>query len=414
MKICIVSDLYYPYPGGVSEHVYHTSHELMKMGHEVKILTTSYKTYLWRDYETYEIDSRDKQVSPEDVIRLGIAIPYPTNRSVGVIPIGFRLNEKVKKVLNSSGSFDIIHMHGPSPSLPLIALRCSSAINILTFHAHAPDLKLYKYFTYIIQPYIRKIDAAIAVSRVALTTMQRYLSYRQAGIQIPYTIIPNGVDTKRFSPEVDGLEKFRQVSSEAGHNILFIGRFEPRKGLKYLIQAFQIVRQEFHDSKLIVVGKGWLSKIKNQNAKIKNIYFEGFISPEILPRYYTSCDVFCSPAIGMESFGIVLLEAMASGKPVVATNIPGYREVITNGLNGILVEPKNPKSIADAIIGIFKNNELRTRLAKEGREAALRYSWDKVTRKIEQFYYEIAEKKRGGTSNCHCRDRPCRDEAISR
>jgi phosphatidylinositol alpha-mannosyltransferase len=161
--------------------------------------------------------------------------------------------------------------------------------------------------------------------------------------------------------------------------------------LKYLLEAFPIVRKKIPTARLIVVGKGWFGRIKDLTAR--GIYFEGHISPYDIPKYYASCDLFCSPATGRESFGIILLEAMSSGKPVVASNIPGYKEVIKDGEDGLLVEPENPSLLAQAIIKVLTNKELSQKLSASGRKKALKYSWSIVTKRIEEFYLKRLRNK---------------------
>ncbi len=379
MKVCIISDLYYPYPGGISEHVHHTALELKRLGHEVKILTTNYS-------KKFDFCDSSTVLQNTTVVRVGKAIPCSINKSIGVIPIGFNLSGKIQGFLNTrtngniTSNFDVIHLHTPNAYLPLFTIKHSKSLNIATYHSNAPKLKWHTYAARITRSYIDKVDGAIAVSDTALDAIERFIDF-------PHTIIPNGIDTERFSPEVEPFSKFKN----GGPNILFVGRFEQRKGLKYLLQAFREVRKKMPTARLIIVGSKNRSQQKTTNQK--GIYFEGRVSPENVPRYYASCDIYCSPAIGGESFGIVLLEAMSSGKPVIASNIFGYREVITDGEDGILVEPKNPDALAQKLIEILANKELTTRLGKNGRKTALKYSWEKVTKRIESFYYEIAEKK---------------------
>jgi phosphatidylinositol alpha-mannosyltransferase len=131
-----------------------------------------------------------------------------------------------------------------------------------------------------------------------------------------------------------------------------------------------------------------------QQGKIKeNVFFEGYVATEDVPKYYASCDVFCSPAVGGESFGIVLLEAMATGKAVVASSIDGYNRVIEDGEDGVLVEPENPRSLAESLIEVLTNEELSRKLSIRGREKAMMHSWPRVTKRIEAFYYETMERK---------------------
>jgi phosphatidylinositol alpha-mannosyltransferase len=399
MRVCVVSDLYYPYPGGISEHVHHTAYELSRRGHEVTILTTN--------YPNLNIGAEAGNEEKVRIVRVGRAMPRPTNKSMGIMPIGFGLSRKVKQVMNRG--FDIVHVHGMSPFLPLMAAKYSTGVNILTFHGSMPGTNMYKYVAFLLQAYIRKAHAIIAVSNEALETLKRFVRDNHtitpvdndlAGfvsgryVNVRYKIIPNGIDASRFSPRAKAFSRF----SSGGPNILFVGRFEPRKGLNYLLEAFPEVQKQLPEARLIIVGKGWRDRTGNpatgSTTGAKNVFFEGFVTRELLPRYYASCDVYCSPATGRESFGIVLLEGMASGKPVIASDIPGYRDVVTHGSDGLLVKPEDPKALAQTLIKVLTNKELSTQLSKHGPETATRYSWDRVTRDIEEFYHEMLSTKR--------------------
>ena len=381
MKICIVSDLYYPYPGGVSEHVHHSACELVKLGHNVSILTTNYD---WLDSsftENYDGESIN-------IIRIGKAQRFYINKSVGIIPMALDLEKQVRSVIQDN-NFDVLHIHSPNSFIGMLAIKHSRAINIATFHSASPKLNWHKYAIIPVYPFIRKLDGVIAVSTVALKTMKQSLPPKIVASIPPTVIIPNGVDTTKFSATVKPMSEFNK---DKFFNILFVGRFEPRKGLDYLISAFQIVRKEIKSARLIVVGKGWLndSIIKNN---MEGITFVGFVEPALLPRYYASCNIFCSPATDRESFGIVLLEGMAAGACVIASNIDGYSQVVKDGEDGLLFEPKNPVAIADTIIKLYKEPELYNRLVAKGQQTALKYSWDKVTKEIEKFYYYVKENK---------------------
>jgi phosphatidylinositol alpha-mannosyltransferase len=399
MRVCIVSDLYYPYPGGVSEHVHHTAYELSRRRHEVTILTTR--------YPNLDIGVETGDLQKVRVVRVGRAMPRPTNKSMGIMPVGFELSRKVKQVMDEG--FDIVHMHGMSPFLPLMAGKYSRAVNILTFHGSMPGTNVYKYVAALLQAYIKKADAIIPVSHEALETLKRFVKdnhivtpvddelagfVRGKYVNVRYKIIPNGIDSVRFSPETSPFPRF----NGGGPNILFVGRFEPRKGLKYLLEAFREVQEQLPEARLIVVGKGWRDKTEDSTAhdamRARNVFFEGFVTRELLPRYYASCHVYCSPATGRESFGIVLLEGMASGKPVIASDIPGYRDVVTHGLDGLLVKPEDSEALAQTLIEVLTNKELSAQLSKHGPETAARYSWDEVTRDIEEFYHEMLRRNK--------------------
>jgi len=373
----MASDIYFPKIGGISEHIYNLTILLRKRGHEVKILTGGYNKRKYPDY-------RD----PEWVKRIGRMIPLIANKSISSITISTRISKKIKEFLEEE-KFDIIHTHGPiAPMIPMIVLKHSNSINFATFHSAHGDSKGYRIFGKYLKKYFEKIHGLIAVSPAAKEPMEKFFPGN-------YRIIPNGVDTNMFSPHVLPFERFM----DGKINILFVGRMEPRKGFNYLLKAFEILNEEFKNLRLIAVGKGPLLKIYKSQVKKElkdKVVFEGEVKREDLPRYYASADIFCSPAIGYESFGIVLLEAFSTGKPVVASRIPGYSYVLDEGKDSLLFEPKNYVELAEKLKILIKNKELRKEMGERGREKVLKnYSWDKIALDLENYYIEKFKEVRG-------------------
>jgi phosphatidylinositol alpha-mannosyltransferase len=370
MRICIASDSYYPHPGGVTEHIHHTAIELRRLGHDVKILTG---------------DFGDNQgFDGPDVLRVGRSVLVPANKSFASITVGFSLIRDVKKILRT-GDFDIVHTHGPlGPSIPILSLICSESVNIGTFHAATPHIRSYQFLSPAMMPIFKKIHGPIAVSEAARDTIGKYFPGK-------YRIIPNGVDIERFSPEQKPIPEY----DDGRPNILFVGRFDPRKGLKYLLMAMPKIAEAIPEVRLLVVGKGFLKNYYQRflDPKVANLVeFLGYVEPEHLPRYYTTAHVFCSPATGAESFGIILLEAMASGTPLIASNIDGYNGVVDHMEDGFLVPPMDPDSLAQGIIELLRDGALRSRFRDKGLEKAGRFSWKSVTRTLEQYYLEVMER----------------------
>ena len=284
-------------------------------------------------------------------------------------------------------NFDLVHIHGTiAPLLPYLALKYSHAKNVITFHsAHEGSLG-YVLWEPVLEQYFRKIDGMIAVSDVARDSVSKYFPG-------DYRIIPNGIDTQRFNPDVQPMQHLAQYSPK----ILFVGRFEPRKGVRYLLQAFPAVIKRYPSAKLIVVGRGFLERYYRRYVEehIKeHVIFCGHVSPDDLPRYYASCDIYCSPATGAESFGIVLLEAMATGKPIVASDIPGYKKVMVDGHEGLFFGTRSPQSLAEKINMLLGDRERMRAMGQRGREKALTYDWPKVTKHVVQFYEELLQSRR--------------------
>jgi phosphatidylinositol alpha-mannosyltransferase len=200
-----------------------------------------------------------------------------------------------------------------------------------------------------------------------------------------YDVVPNGINVERFG---EHMEPF-PWATPGTPRILFVGRYnEARKGFKYLLRAMPLIQQQFPNARLLVVGPGdrerWDDTI--DRYQIRNIDFLGEVSDDSLPHFYSSCDVFCAPSIYRESFGIVLLEAMASMKPVVASDIPGYASVLTHNKDGLLVQPRDSSAIALAVVRLLADAELRNRLVQTGQKTADHYSWPRVAQRVLDVY----------------------------
>tara|TARA_Y100000294_G_scaffold138032_1_gene131206 strand:- start:31 stop:738 length:708 start_codon:yes stop_codon:yes gene_type:complete len=210
-----------------------------------------------------------------------------------------------------------------------------------------------------------------------------------------YNIIPNGIDLEHFSPHASPIDRF----CDGKINILFVGRLEKRKGLNHLLNAYRQVKGEFPNSRLIIVGPGTRLRRKYEKQirrdSLEDVVFVGYATYDELPSYYKTADIFCSPATGRESFGIVLLEAMAAGKPIVATNIDGYASVLTHGEEGLLAPPEDEKGLAQALISLMADESLRRQMAAKGVFTASEYSWDKVAQKVFAYYLRILSELPG-------------------
>lgn len=364
MKIGLVSPYDYPYPGGVTEHISHLATEFRKRGHEVHVIAPQ---------------SAGVRGQTEDIVHpVGTVVPIPINGSVARISLSLRLARRVREILERE-QFDVVHLHEPLlPALPITVLRYSHAVNVGTFHAFAQSNLGYFYGKPILRYFVRKLHGRIAVSPAARDFVAGYFPGE-------YEIIPNGIDYARFAGPVPPLEKYRDDAPK----ILFVGRLEKRKGLKYLLRAMGGVWDHFAKAKLVVVGSGPLLEDYRrlvESRRIDNVEFVGFVSSEDLARYYHSCDVFCAPSTGQESFGIVLLEAMASGKPLVASDITGYRSVVSHGVEGFLVPPKDEQALALSLVRLLSDADLRAKMGRAGKRRAEQFAWEKVASQVLTFY----------------------------
>jgi phosphatidylinositol alpha-mannosyltransferase len=375
MKIGFVSPYDYGHPGGVNAHITHLAAELVKMGHEVK---------------TYAPCSKNRpHYMRQGVVPLGHVIPIPHNGSIAYVTLSSWLIPKVRRIL-SREKYDVLHFHEPScPLLPWLFLAFSKSVNVATFHYYGE--RSMRYWLGVRTPLRvlpRKLDGRTAVSQFAMECALRYLPGE-------YRLIPNGIDPNYFS--ADSVAPMEQYC-DGKTNILFVGRLEKRKGADYLIRAYDIVKRERPESRLIIVGAGDKRRRKYEKEiaerRLQDIVFTGYVSDEELTRYYRTADIFCAPATGKESFGIVLLEAMAAGKPVVASDIGGYSRVVDHDVDGLLVPPKDEDRLAEGILGLIGNPSLRETMGAKGKEKAQRYSWGGIAQQTLDYYLELMARKR--------------------
>jgi len=385
MKIALVSPYDFAYPGGVVNHITCLCNQLTMRGHDVRIIAPASKV----------VPDFDRRFIP-----VGRPRPLPVSGSVARITLSPWLSRAVKRIY-AQEKFDIVHLHEPfMPMLCTTFLRLSRAPTVGTFHASGGQswykLSWYTYSTpfgkWLLRKWSRNLTGRIAVSPIALSFVSKYFHH-------DYTVIPNGIDAAHFHPDVSPIPEY----DDGRPNIVFVGRMEKRKGVNYLIKAFQVVKREIPDCRLIIVGPGTRLRKRYEGHvrkyNIKDVVFVGYASYDDLPRYYRTATVVCAPAIGWESFGIVLLEAMAVGKPLVASNIAGYASVINDGEDGMLVPRRNTRELSSALVKVIKDKSLQQRLGERGREKAIRYDWSEVTERLVNFYKETIVRYNGGMKN---------------
>ncbi|MGE3855966.1 MAG: glycosyltransferase family 4 protein, partial [Dehalococcoidia bacterium] len=275
---------------------------------------------------------------------------------------------------------------------PIHVLRHSRAanprvVNVGTFHARKDGgNRLYAYGRRLLKRWFRELDGKIAVSPPAAQYVSRYFPGY-------YNTIPNGIEVEHWArPDVVPMPGF-----EGTRNILYTGRAEKRKGLAVLIRAFGMVNARDPETRLIVVGPDSRAR-RHYEAWVASTGRRGIIFVPQQPyselvRFHRASHVFCSPALGHESQGYVLLEAMAAGLPVVASNIEGYASVITHGLDGLLVRPNDAMALADALTGLLRDPKLGGTLAAAGRLTVEEYSWPRVTQRVLSYYERLRDQQ---------------------
>ena len=364
MKIGIVSPYAYPRPGGANDNIRETYENLRRRGHEVRIITAP-----WGD-----------DPPAQDVIQIGQAIAVPYNGSVGRITLSARLEYLVTRVLDRE-RFDIIHHHEPLvPLLSAQILDRKSCPQVATFHAFGGFSFSYWLGRPIGRRYMNKLDGRIAVSSAARHFISRYFPGE-------YEIIPNGVEVDFFA-KAKPFPEYRDGKT----NILFVGRVEPRKGAQYLVRAYAKLKQRHPDTRLIICGRGpELGELRRfvRDQHVGDVLFAGRVSETDKARFYKTADIFCAPSTGQESFGIVLLEAMAAGTAAIASDIHGYKKVIQRNVSGLLVEPKDADALCEALERLVTEPELRRRLGVNGSIRAQEFDWSHVTDQLLAFYDRV-------------------------
>ena len=383
MKIALVSPYDYVHPGGVNNHVAHLAAEFRRLGHVVTVVAPV---------------ARD-QIVPEEVEAVTRSIAtVKTGGSNSRVSLSPRASGRIKALLQHE-RFDVVHLHNPlTPIVSISFLRhrdvAPATAVVATFHEYRTDKNpLFTISDPLIQRWIERLDGRIAVSEVARSFNNTYFPGE-------YVVIPNGIDVEHFDDDVRPLERYE----DGRPTVLFVGRLEYRKGFKYLLRAWPWVREVLPDARLLVVGA--FNKRRKRpyvlfarEHDIRGVRFVGPVSEQAKPRFFHSADIFCAPSAGFESFGITLLEGMASGVPVVASDIPGYRGVLDDGVQGVLVAPRNPQALAKALIDLLNDPGLRARMGHAGRVKAATYDWPRVAHEVLDFYERIVTTRQQRSDN---------------
>ena len=370
MKIALVSPYDWSVPGGVNSHCSHLRDQFVEAGHDVRIIAPS-----------------SRRGDNPGVITIGRRpVSLPVSGSLARITLSLTLGPPVRRVL-AEEAFDVVHVHEPfMPVLPIHFIRYSEAVNVGTFHAtREKSYFFYNWGKRHLRRWFRRLDGKIAVSTAASGFVEDYFPGY-------YNIIPNGVDIAKFSAETEPLTCFQ----DGKLNILFVGRPEKRKGLDYLLKAYAQVKAQLPESRLIIVGAGKFGRYERivRSRRLADVEFCGFVSDDELPRYYQAADVFCAPATGFESQGIVLLEAMDAGVPIVACYIEGYAAFFTHDVEGLLVLPSEVDGLADALVDLLSSPSKRKKMAAQARRRAQAFGWPRVSQQVLSYYERLLHERR--------------------
>ena len=362
MKIGIVTPYAYPMPGGVNDHVGSLYRVLRARGHDVRIITSSHGL---------------QKASEGDIIRVGKGFSVPFNGSMGTITLSPTYLAQVRAILERE-RFDVLHYHEPFvPFLSLVTLTLSTSVNVGTFHAFGGLSISYEFGKRMLGHYAGKLHGRIAVSPAARHFISRYFPGE-------YKIVPNGVEPGRYQRAVP-IARYR----DGVPNILFVGRMEPRKGLIHLLRAFRKLQRDGVRARLLLVGTGPGEREARRyvlTRQLDDVEFLGRVSEAQKAQLFKTADIYVSPATGRESFGIVLLEAMSAGAPIICSDIHGYRGVVRRERDGILVEPGNADALAASIRRLIDDPQLRAQLSRAGEERAQLFTWERVGQAVEEYY----------------------------
>jgi phosphatidylinositol alpha-mannosyltransferase len=349
-------------PGGVNDHVGSLYRVLRARGHDVRIITSSHGL---------------QKASEGDIIRVGKGFSVPFNGSMGTITLSPTYLAQMRAILERE-RFDVLHYHEPFvPFLSLVTLTLSTSVNVGTFHAFGGLSISYEFGKRMLGHYAGKLHGRIAVSPAARHFISRYFPGE-------YKIVPNGVEPGRYQRAVP-IARYR----DGVPNILFVGRMEPRKGLIHLLRAFRKLQRDGVRARLLLVGTGPGEREARRyvlTRQLDDVEFLGRVSEAQKAQLFKTADIYVSPATGRESFGIVLLEAMSAGAPIICSDIHGYRGVVRRERDGILVEPGNADALAASIRRLIDDPALRAQLSRAGEERAQLFTWERVGQAVEEYY----------------------------
>jgi phosphatidylinositol alpha-mannosyltransferase len=364
MRVGLVSPYPWDVPGGVVAHVRDLAEELLSLGHEVSVISP--------------VDDEDTLL-PSYVVRAGRTVPVPFNGSVSRLVFGPVSATRVRRWIQDGG-FDVLHLHSPETlSLSLLALFNARGPMVATFHAANPRSRVLAMLQSPLQVQLEKLDGRIAVSPAARKTIVEHLG----GDAV---LIPNGVHVRRFA-DATPLDGWPGEGGSLG----FVGRIdEKRKGLDILLSALAILRATRPGLRLLVAGPGDVGDVP------EGVTLLGQVSEEDKARVYRSVDVFVAPNTGGESFGIVLLEAMAAGTPIVASDLDAFRRVLHDGEAGQLATVGDPESFAHACATLLGSASRRKQLATAGRSVVGRYDWSVVAGDVMNVYETAIAMHTGG------------------
>lgn len=350
-------------PGGVQSHVVELAQVLIERGHRVSVLAPA---------------SEDTPL-PDFVVSAGKAVAIPYNGSVARLSFGPTAYSRLRRWI-AEGDFDVLHVHEPNaPSLSMLALKVAEGPIVATFHTSTTKSLVLSTFQGVLRPYHEKISGRIAVSELA----RRWQVEALGGDAVE---IPNGVDVPAFAhaPLLGGYPR-------EGGTVLFLGRYdEPRKGMAVLLGALPALVRQHPEVQILIVGRGDEDRLRREAGRYaSHLRFLGQVSDADKASAMRSAEVYCAPNLGGESFGIVLVEAMAAGTAVVASELDAFRRVLRDGTAGRLVPVGDSAALADALNELLGHRDRREELVRAANQVVGEYDWPVVAEQILRVYETV-------------------------
>jgi len=368
MRVGLVCPYSLDVPGGVQNHVKDLAEALIGLGHEVSVLAPS------------ESISEEENGLPSYVVPVGRAIAVPYNGSVARVSFGPVVAGRVRRWLRL-GAFDVVHLHEPAaPSISLLTLRAAEGPVVATFHSAQVRSRAMSASASILRPSLEKITARIAVSEYARDTLVQHIGGEPV-------VIPNGVYVDRYA-SASPRPEWRGASG----TLAFVGRIdEPRKGFPLLLEAFETIARERSGVRLLVVGGGDIDRARQSlPAELRSVVtFLGRVGDAEKASALKTADIYVAPNTGGESFGVVLVEAMAAGATVLASDLPAFRQVLGDGRYGDLFEPDNATDIAGKALALLADKERRSTLNHDAGTGVRRYDWSVLAGQVTEVYETV-------------------------
>jgi phosphatidyl-myo-inositol alpha-mannosyltransferase len=392
MRIGLVCPYQWDVPGGVQYHVRDLAETLRGLGHHVEVLTPA---------------EREESIEDPFITFAGRTVPVPYNGSMASLQFGPVSAARVRRWLRD-GRFDVVHVHEPAPpSVSLLVCMIATGPIVATFHTATTRSKWLAAWGPVVRPWLERISGRIAVSDFARRVQVEHLG----GDAV---IIPNGVHVGFFA---DGPALPGTPWGTDGPTIGFVGRFdEPRKGLPVLLEAMRTVVRSHPGARLLIAGRG------NADAAAEligddlraHVALLGEVSEADKAALLRSVDVYCAPNLLGESFGVILIEAMAAGAPVVASDLDAFARVLEDGRAGVLVRRGDAAALARALVDLLADPERRAELSARGSAAAAQYDWQVLARRILAVYETVVPAGGGAVTAEEHEDFPSIPPTVSR